>query len=153
MRCDNQEIEMAQNKKLTRHECREKTFMLLFAREFDKETPAPEFYDIQTENSEEDTNETVRQNFLSVCEAVSDLDAEIEAVSVKWKVSRMSIASRSMLRLAVWEMAAGGVPAKVAINEAVEIVKIYDDESAPAFVNGILNTIARNRQLIGKAAE
>ena len=144
---------MAQKKKLTRHECREKTFMLLFAREFDKETPAQEFYDIQTENSEEETNESVRQNFLSVCETVADLDEEIEGVSVKWKISRMSTATRSILRLAVWEMLAGGVPAKVAINEAVEIIKIYDDESAPAFVNGILNTIARNRQLIGKAAE
>jgi len=153
MHNDNRENKMAQKKKLTRHECREKTFMLLFAHEFDKETPAQEFYDIQTENSEDETDETVRKNFLSVCEAVSDLDTEIEAVSVKWKISRMSIASRSVLRLAVWEMAAGGVPAKVAINEAVEIVKIYDDESAPAFVNGILNTIARNRQLIGQAAE
>lgn len=153
MHNDIREKKMAQNKKLTRHECREKTFMLLFAREFDKETPAEEFYDIQTENSEEETNESIRKNFLSVCEAVGEIDREIEAVSVKWKVSRMSTATRSMLRLAVWEMLAGGVPAKVAINEAVEIIKIYDEDSAPAFLNGILNTIARSRDLIGKASE
>ena len=84
---------------------------------------------------------------------MEEIDREIEAVSVKWKVSRMSTATRSMLRLAVWEMLIGGVPAKVAINEAVEIIKIYDDESAPAFLNGILNTIARSRDLITKAAE
>lgn len=147
------ETTMAEKKKLSRHECREKTFMLLFAREFDKETPAADFYDIQTENSEEETNTSIRDTFLTVCEKMDELDAEIEAVSVKWKVSRMSTATRSMLRLAVYEMLMGSVPAKVAINEALEIIKIYDDESAPAFMNGILNTIARNRGLIGKAAE
>lgn len=153
MRNDIREKKMAQNKKLTRHECREKTFMLLFAREFDKETPCADFYDIQIEGNEEETNDTIKKNFLSVCEAVEEIDREIEAVSVKWKVSRMSTATRSMLRLAVWEMLIGGVPAKVAINEAVEIIKIYDDESAPAFLNGILNTIARSRDLITKTAE
>ena len=125
--------------------------MLLFAREFDKETPAADFYDIQTLNSEEVTNDTIRRNFLAVCEMTEELDKEIEAVSVKWKVSRMSTATRSMLRLAVWEMLADGVPAKVVINEAVEIIKIYDDDSAPGFLNGILNTIARSRNLIVQA--
>lgn len=144
---------MAENKKLSRHECREKIFMLLFAREFDKETSAIDFYNIQIENDESGSNETIRETFLAVCDKMDEIDSEIEAVSVKWKVARMSTATRSMLRLAVFEMLMGSVPAKVAINEALEIIKVYDDESAPAFMNGILNTIARNRGLIGKAIE
>ena len=124
---------MADKKKLSRHECREKTFMLLFAREFDKETPAADFYDIQTLNSEEVTNDTIRRNFLAVCEMTEELDKEIEAVSVKWKVSRMSTATRSMLRLAVWGMLADGVPAKVVINEAVEIIKRSIDNYVESF--------------------
>lgn len=147
------ETDMAENKKLSRHECREKIFMLLFAREFDKETSAIDFYNIQIENDESGSNETIRETFLAVCDKMDEIDSEIEAVSVKWKVARMSTATRSMLRLAVFEMLMGSVPAKVAINEALEIIKVYDDESAPAFMNGILNTIARNRGLIGKAIE
>ncbi len=144
---------MAAKKKLSRHEIREKIFTLLFAREFDKETDAEVFYRQQIENSENETVDEVRTTFLAVCSVVDQLDKEIEGVSVNWKMSRMSIATRSMLRLAMWEMVEGGVPAKVAINEAVEIVKVYDEDSAPAFLNGILNTIARGRGLIIPSAE
>lgn len=142
---------MAEKNKLSRHECREQIFKLLFAKDFDKENTALEFYNIQTEGSDEPTNESIKSTFLAVCEKLEEIDADIEAVSVKWKVSRMSTATRSMLRLAVYEMLMGSVPAKVVINEALEIIKLYDDESAPAFVNGILNKIARSYGLIGSA--
>lgn len=142
---------MAEKNKLSRHQCREQIFKLLFAKDFDKETSASDFYDIQTAESDEPTNENIRETFLAVCEKAEEIDAQIEAVSVKWKVSRMSTATRSMLRLAVYEMLIGGVPAKVVINEALEIIKLYDDDSAPAFINGILNKIARTNNLIETA--
>lgn len=142
---------MAEKHKLSRHENREQTFKLLFAKDFDKETSAADFYDIQTEESTETTNAKIREAFLAVCEKADEIDGEIEAASVKWKVSRMSTATRSILRLAVYEMLMADVPAKVVMNEAVEIIKLYDDESAPSFVNGILNKIARDHGLIEQA--
>ena len=63
----------------------------------------------------------------------------------------MSTATRTILRLAVYEMTKIDVPAKVVLNEAVEIIKVYDEETAPAFVNGILNKIARSHGLIKDA--
>lgn len=142
---------MAEKNKLSRHECREQIFKLLFAKDFDKETSAADFYDIQTEAEAVPSNEHIRTTFLTVCDKVDEIDAKIEEVSVKWKVSRMSTATRAMLRLAVYEMLMGSVPAKVVINEALEIIKLYDDDSAPSFVNGILNKIARSHGLIGTA--
>ena len=59
-----------------------------------------------------------------------------------WSISRISKVSLAVLRLAVFEMKyVDDVPAKVAINEAVELAKRYGDESDPNFVNGILGSI------------
>ena len=60
----------------------------------------------------------------------------------------MSVPTRTVLRLAVYELLFTDTPPKVVINEAIDIVREYDDETAPAFVNGILNKIARSHGII-----
>ena len=140
---------MSDKTKLSRRECRELIFKLLFAKEFDRDADPVSFYENYFSVTEETTAEYVEKVFLGVCGALGELDPEIEAASDNWKLSRMSTAARSILRLAVYEMTACDVPPKAAINEAVEIIKLYDEDSAPKFVNGILNRIARNRGLIG----
>ena len=142
------EKDMSDKKKLTRREARELAFKLIFAKEFDPEADTTEFYDKYIENTESLTNSYVYSTFSGVCEAKSELDAEIEGASSSWKISRMSTTTRSILRLAVFELTRTETPAKVVINEAVEIIKLYDDQNAPSFVNGILNNIARSRGLI-----
>ncbi|MBE6540835.1 MAG: transcription antitermination factor NusB [Ruminococcaceae bacterium] len=143
---------MSGKTRYSRHELREAAFKILFAREFDKETEPAEFYNLFVEDTEQIDNEFVKNTFIGVIEKNAEIDTEIESYSAKWKISRMSTASRSVLRLAVYEMLYTDVPPKVAINEAVELVKIYDEDSAPSFVNGILNKIARERGLIGDTA-
>ncbi len=135
-----------------RHENRENTFTLLFAKEFDREANAADFYNAYLENNEVQFADYVKNTFLGVCEQCETLDKEIENVSVKWKLSRMATVTRTVLRLAVYEMMNSEVPVKVIINEAIEIAKKYDDENSTGFVNGILNKIARNRGLISAAA-
>ncbi len=144
---------MAEKTKYSRHELREAAFKALFAKEFDKDADPAEFYDNYTEDSDEICDEFVKNTFVSASEKLSEIDAEIEAYSAKWKISRMSTATRSALRLAVYEMLYTEVPPKVAMNEAIELVKTYDDESAPSFVNGILNKIAREKGLIETPSE
>ena len=141
---------MSQNSKLSRHECRELIFKLLFAREFDKDTDAADFYKNNTEEVEKTIPEYVPNVFNGVLASLDELDEEIGAASVNWKVSRMSTAARTILRLAVYEMTVCEVPPKVEINEALELVKLYDEETAVSFVNGILNKIARDRGLISE---
>lgn len=135
-----------------RHENRENTFTLLFAKEFDREADAAVFYNAYLENNDAVFADYVKNTFLGVCEQCEILDKEIEGVSVKWKLSRMATVTRTVLRLAVYEMLNSEVPVKVIINEAIEITKKYDDENSPGFVNGILNKIARNHGLIETAA-
>ena len=139
---------MSEKKKLSRRECRELIFKLLFAKEFDREADPAAFYRDYIENTEEPTAEYVENVFTGVCAALPELDAELEAAAVRWKLSRMSTSTRSVLRMALYEMTVCEVPAKAVINEALELIKKYDEDSAPSFVNGILNRIARDRGLI-----
>ncbi len=136
-----------------RHENRENAFTLLFAKEFDRETDPADFYQAYLDNNDVQYTDYVKNTFLGVCEQCDTIDRAIEEVSVKWKLSRMATVTRTVLRLAVYEMTCSEVPVKVVINEAIEIAKKYDDENSTGFVNGILNKIARNRGLISPATE
>ena len=139
---------MSEKNRLSRRQCRELIFKLLFAREFDRDGEPADFYENFIDVTEEVPAEYATNVFVGVCESMGELDAEIEGASLRWKLSRMSTSARCVLRMAVYEMTVCEVPPKVEINEAVEIIKSYDEDSAPSFVNGILNKIARDRGLI-----
>jgi N utilization substance protein B len=70
------------------------------------------------------------------------IDKIIERFSKHWKLGRMSCVDRNILRLAVFEMLrCPDIPAKVSINEAIEIGKKFGTEDSGAFINGILDSI------------
>lgn len=142
-------MNMAEAEQMTRRESREAIFQLLYAREFFRDMEFTEFYAYYSENAEKIYNEFVKSAFLGVCENMEAIDAEIEASSVKWKISRMAKVTRNILRLAVYELTLSDVPAKAVINEALELAKKYDDDQSPSFINGILNKIARDHNLLG----
>lgn len=72
------------------------------------------------------------------------VDGAIQAQSANWRLERMARVDRNILRVATWELLRTEIPGKVAINEAVEIAKAYGGEGSPAFVNGLLDRIARS---------
>lgn len=75
-----------------------------------------------------------------VREDLAGVDAVIGRASRNWRIERMARVDRNLLRLAVWELKhERDVPAKVAINEAIEIAKRYGTAESPAFVNGVLD--------------
>lgn len=70
------------------------------------------------------------------------IDRIIERFSKHWKLGRMSCVDRNILRLAVFELlSCPDIPAKVSINEAIEIGKKFGTEDSGAFINGILDSI------------
>ena len=71
------------------------------------------------------------------------LDAEIAACLRGWTLARLSRVDLAIMRLAVYEMQYSGLPAAVAINEAVELTRKYSGEESCPFVNGVLGTISR----------
>ena len=82
-------------------------------------------------------------------EHLSELDELISAHAVGWKSERLSKVSRAIMRLCIYEMLySDDVPASVAINEALEIAKIYDHDKAPSFINGVVNAVAKAKGLL-----
>jgi transcription antitermination protein NusB len=75
-----------------------------------------------------------------VREHAAEIDALIGRASRNWRLERMARVDRNLLRLAIYELKyCADVPAKVAINEAIEIAKRFGTAESPAFVNGILD--------------
>jgi N utilization substance protein B len=73
------------------------------------------------------------------------IDAMLTATLEKWKLSRLSYVDRAILRVGCCEILFfGDVPNVVSINEAVELAKLYGDDKSPAFINGVLDAIARH---------
>jgi N utilization substance protein B len=88
----------------------------------------------------------VRPYFLRLVQGVlkcrADLDALIERFSENWSLSRMSGIDRNLMRIAVFEIVCcRDIPAKVSINEAVDIGKKFGSEDSGAFINGIVDSI------------
>jgi len=71
------------------------------------------------------------------------IDEIIAASSKNWSLSRMSSTDRCVIRLASYELLYTDVPAKVAINEAIELAKSYGSSHSGNFVNGILDHISK----------
>lgn len=141
---------MSENQYRGRHEARELAFKLLYAKEFSPDADASEFYDSYMDDEEcagTDPSGYAKVCFTSVSGLLAGIDAEIDNMSVGWKVTRMSPVTKSILRLAVYEMQTA-VPVKVVINEAVELAKEYDDGPAPKFINGILHNLAGSYGLL-----
>lgn len=133
---------------LTRHEKREIAFQLLFEAEFQPEKTADEIYILAAEAREIPEDAFIKELFISARGAIPALDEIISCYAQNWKVSRMSVVSRSLLRLATYELIQTDTPPRVVINEAVELAKIYDDTEGFSFVNGVLNRLARDKNLL-----
>ncbi|GAB4342015.1 MAG: transcription antitermination factor NusB [Desulfobulbaceae bacterium] len=77
-----------------------------------------------------------------ICGNLEEIDERVRSRSHNWRLERMSTVDRNILRIAVYEMLHGtDVPARVAINEALEIAKQYSTPDSVAFINGILDGV------------
>ena len=127
---------------LTRKEARETAFCLLLETEFHGMDDPKTVYETAVENREIADDAYVKQIYFGVREHLAELDALMEKHSKGWKVSRISPVSRSVLRLCIYEMLyREDIPCAVSLNEAIELVKKYDDEKMRPFVNGLLNGV------------
>lgn len=118
----------------------------LLARRFD-----PDYYKALSEDCPlygERTNRKQKDYIFCVIKGIythwAELDSYIERYAVGWEFSRISRISSAIMRLAMYEILyMPDVPNGAAINEAVALSKNYDDEDAPAFINGILGSFVR----------
>lgn len=81
------------------------------------------------------------QGIWQNCDHIDNL---ISRCAKNWRLERIAITDRNLLRIGVYEMVyCDDVPSQVAINEAVEIAKRYGSEDSPAFINGILDAVKK----------
>ena len=84
-----------------------------------------------------------------VLEHRQDLDRIIEDIATDWPLEQMAIIDRNILRIAIYEITVDKqTPVKVAINEAVELAKLFGSDSSRRFVNGVLGTLVSRRDLV-----
>ena len=128
---------------MNRKTARENAFILLFELASKNDETAEEIYDKAVNIRALETNDYVKLVFFGVNENLRAIDECIEKSLVGWKSARLSVVSKAVIRLAVYElMFMSDIPAKVSINEAIELSKKYDDEKAYMLVNGALNAAA-----------
>ena len=141
---------------MRRSELREHVFCALFCLGFYPENEREEqlefyFQDINRQKQEEEEElvpsveakpkerEYIKERLCHIFDKLTELDKQIDSVSVGWSISRMGKVDLTIIRLAYYEMLYDeSVPVKVAINEAVELAKKFGGESSRSFVNGIL---------------
>ena len=137
---------------MTRRKLRENTFIMLFHKEFhdvDEMREQFQLYAEKIESMNEKDQKYVCDRMFNVIDKIDEIDKDIDDVAEGWTVSRMSKIDLSIMRLAYYEMCFDEtVPVQVAINEAVEIAKIYGGDNSPSFINGILGKLAKNGKCI-----
>ena len=139
----------------SRHQARERALQILF--QYDIHGKPGLWLDLfWTENEATDEVRTFAERLVAgVLEKKKELDIRIEKYATNWKVSRMPIVDRNILRAGVYELLwMDDVPAKVTVNEAIELAKSFGDDEASKFVNGVLDKVlATEGKLEAKRSE
>jgi len=94
---------------------------------------------------EPDVADYVKALVRGTIEHKADIDRRISEAAEHWRIERMAVVDRNLLRMATFEMAyhKAEVPPKVAINEAIELAKRFSTGESGAFVNGVLDRVRR----------
>lgn len=79
---------------------------------------------------------------LGICEHRDELDALLSDHATNWRLSRMAAVDRNTLRIGAYELLHTDTPARVVLDEAIELARRFGDDPSPAFVNGILDAIS-----------
>lgn len=128
---------------MTRREIRKNVFILLFCSEFYTQEEVSEQIDLYLSNPEIEVDaqdaEYIKARTLEIYAKISEIDDVLEKSTTKWKPDRMGKVELTLIRLAYYELKFDDdIPTAVAINEAVELAKLYGDNEAGSFVNGVL---------------
>jgi len=94
----------------------------------------------------DDLAEFAREIIFGILPLTHELDQIIAKYAPEWPLDQIAAIDRNILRVSCWEFAVRReTPVKVAINEAVELAKMYGSDSAPRFVNGVLGSLAEHQ--------
>ncbi|MFA5903712.1 MAG: transcription antitermination factor NusB [Desulfobacula sp.] len=128
-----------------RRQARELALQALFFLDMDKSAPDENLAAFRL-NNKDLLSENVEPFFLDLVQGVlangSEIDALLNKYSKNWRLSRMPVVDRNIMRIATFEfLKRPDIPSSVTINEAVEIGKKYGTKDSGSFINGVLDRI------------
>ncbi len=126
---------------MKRRESRTAAMKLIFQIPFSPDTTVEERVELFLESGEE-SDDFSKSLYEGVYNNISDIDAKIQPHLQKWSFDRLTKITVAVFRLSTYELLYTDIPAQAAINEAVELMKTFDDQKSAAFVNGVLGKIA-----------
>ncbi|MBF0318540.1 MAG: transcription antitermination factor NusB [Nitrospirae bacterium] len=132
---------------MTRREAREYVLQALFQYEFTKSVTDREEIQkrLERKSPSGEIIEFVDDLIRGVIRHLNEIDERIQSVSKHWELQRIASVDRNIIRFAVYEILyRADIPAAVTINEAVDIAKKYSTLESFSFINGILDTIAKD---------
>jgi transcription antitermination protein NusB len=128
-----------------RHKAREFALQMLFQWEIGHQDPRrieEGFWKMV--RAEKTTRALANEFFESTVAGTAELDALVATHSKNWRLERMAVIDRAILRLAACELRAGKTPPKVVLDEAVELAKTFSSHEATSFVNGVLDALLKS---------
>ena len=130
-----------------RHQAREAALRALYLWEVGRTGPV-EALETYFAEHQPDATDTVRAFaktlVLGTTADVTELDALITKASEHWRIERLAIIDRMILRMATWELRQGDdTPAPVVLNEALELARTFSTDDSVRFVNGVLDSIRK----------
>lgn len=132
----------------TRHKAREATLQMLFAVDMSPEDPEVLTHNYWSELGDEAIDERTRDFANSLVKGtlknISSIDDCIKVRAEHWRIERMAIVDRNVLRLAVFEFLYFDTPETVSINEALELARKFSSYEATQFINGVLDAIRQD---------
>ncbi len=128
-----------------RRQARELALQILFQIEFTPDVSVVELLDLIGASFGKETLSYSEEIVEGVRREKETLDRKIQSFSSHWKIDRMALVDRNLLRMAVFEMTLANEKLKpsIVINEAIELAKKFGSSDSSSFVNGILDQIAK----------
>ena len=136
----------------SRRRSRQRALQILFswdARRRPATDVIDEYYDGLYEDERPERDPFVLELVKGTVGKIDDIDDRITRHAEHWRMERMPAVDRNILRLAVYEMAYGGTPAPVTIDEALELARKYSTEESVQFLNGVLDAVRRELGVVG----
>ena len=132
-----------------RHRSRQRALQVLYQWDVTKQpvkNAIDSFYDTLYSEEEEATDRPVRDEFMEelatgTCAIAEELDRRIQQSSQNWRLERMPMVDRNILRLALYEMIKSGTPRAVVIDEALELARQFSGDESVGFINGVLDAV------------
>ena len=137
-----------------RRKARESTLQILFQLEFDDSPPERVIGSFwQNRKSSKEIADYTRFLVMGIVSHREKIDRLIQSVSANWRMDRMAVVDRNVLRIAVFEfMFEKSLAPAIVINEAIEIAKKYSSGEAATFVNGILDAARKKIEGMKKSS-